>query len=197
MPGVPRLAAGVLRGPRAAALALIAFLVTAASLVSFAESYRGLYLWAARHGLSGVWAACWPVQVDTFVAVGELALFVALVDGWRMRSRAAGWLVILAGLAISVAGNIGHVTGHSAAVRATAAIPPVAAASALAAGLGVLKRIISQHRAALIAFRATLAAGNALSLNQLCERFSLTRAQATRVRELATADHNGQARSRN
>ena len=42
---------GSLRVPRRAALAAIAALVAAASLVSFAESYRGLWLWAHEHGL--------------------------------------------------------------------------------------------------------------------------------------------------
>ena len=41
-PGTLR--AGILRVPRRIALALVAALVAAASLVSFAESYRGLYL---------------------------------------------------------------------------------------------------------------------------------------------------------
>ena len=208
---VPKLAAGILRRPRAVALALIACLVTVASLVSFAESYRGLYLWAHHHDLSGTWAALWPVQVDTFVAVGELALFVALVDGWSARSRIAGWLVTLVGLAVSVAGNIGHVSGHSITVRGTAAIPPIAAASAIAVGLGVLKRVVGQHQraiepdappieipadshnAAMIALRATLAAGNPLSGRQLESRFGLTRAEATRVRELIMSELNGHA----
>jgi hypothetical protein len=53
--------------------------------------------------------------------------------------------VTLAGLAVSVAGNVGHVTGHSIADRATAAVPPLAAAAALAVGLGVLKRVVEAH----------------------------------------------------
>ena len=193
---------GILRGPRAAALAAIAFLIAAADLVSFAESYRGLYLWALRHGLAGAWAAAWPVQVDVFIAVGELALFVALVDQWQARQRAAAWLVTLAGLAVSVAGNIGHVTSHAFAVRATASIPPLAAASALAVGLGVLKRVVEKRQrdstadapwaavpgsaeaAAVASLRATAEAGNPWSGRQLEARFGLSRAQAARVREL-------------
>ena len=143
---------GILQVPRGVALALIAALVAVASLVSFAESYRGLYLWAHRHGLAGLWAAIWPLQVDVFIAVGELALFVALVDRWAPRSRTAAWSVTLTGLAVSVAGNVGHVTGHSPAVRATAAVPPLAAAAALAVGLGVLKRVVeSRHDQAALA----------------------------------------------
>jgi hypothetical protein len=121
--------------------------VASASLVSFAESYRGLYLWADHHGLSGPWAVAWPLQVDVFIAVGELALFVALADQWPSRSRVAAWSVTLGGLAVSVAGNVGHVAGHSLASRATAAVPPLAAAAALAVGLGVLKRVVAGHRA--------------------------------------------------
>ncbi len=195
----------ILRGPRLAALATIAVLVAAASLVSFAESYRGLYDWAHEHGLSGGWAAIWPLQVDVFIAVGELALFVALADAWARRSRIGAWTVTLAGLAVSVAGNVGHVTGHSVAERVTAAVPPLAAAAALAVGLGVLKRVVEHHHqaagsvavpsdlvaAAEACMRATAAAGNPLSANQLAGRFSLTRAQATKVRTAVLADSNG------
>jgi hypothetical protein len=128
---------------RRVALAAITALVAAATLVSFAESYRALYEWAARHGLEGVWATVWPLQVDVFIAVGELALFVALADGWAWRSRAAAWTVTTLGLAVSVAGNVGHVASADWPSRATAAVPPIAAAAALAVGLGVLKRVVA------------------------------------------------------
>jgi hypothetical protein len=201
-------APAALRVPRALALAGISVLVGAASLTSFAESYRGLYDWAREHGLSGLWSAVWPLQVDVFIAVGELALFVALADSWRTRSRAGAWLVTLSGLAVSVAGNVGHVHSHLLSNRATAAVPPLAAAAALAVGLGVLKRVVEhQHQspaavlspavptdaenAALMALRATLAAGNPLSGRQLETRFGLTRAEATRVRAAVLGETNG------
>jgi len=203
---------GILRTPRLAALVTIAVLVAAASLVSFAESYRGLFMWARGHGVPGIWAAVWPLQVDVFIAVGELALFVALADRWAPRSRAAAWAVTLAGLAVSVAGNVGHVASHEPAARVTAAVPPLAAAAALAVGLGVLKRVVERHHqaapgtvpapvpadaetAALASLRATLAAGNPLSQNQLMERFGLIRAQAAKVRQAVTASANGHAPS--
>lgn len=136
---------GILRGPRLAALIAIAVLVATASGAAFAESYRGLYEWAGHHGLTGFWQAAFPLQVDVFIAVGELALFVALIDGWRTRDRAGAWLVTLAGLAVSVAGNIGHVASHRITDRGTASIPPLAAAAALAVGLGVLKRVVAKR----------------------------------------------------
>jgi Protein of unknown function (DUF2637) len=140
----------VLAGLRYAALTAIAVLVTTASLVSFAESYRGLYEWAARHGVTGIWVVIWPLMVDVFIAVGELSLFVALTDRWPARSRAGAWAVTLGGLAVSVSGNVGHVASHSPADRGTAAVPPLAAAFSLAVGMGVLKRVV-QARAPVTA----------------------------------------------
>lgn len=130
---------------RSTALTLITALVVGAAAPSFAESYRALLDWASRHGLHGIWAALFPLQLDTFIAVGELALLVALADSWPVRSRAAAWGVTLLGLAVSVAGNVGHVAAHDWASRATAAVPPIAAAAALAVGLGVLKRVVANR----------------------------------------------------
>jgi hypothetical protein len=199
----------ILRIPRGIALGAIAALVAAASFVSFAESYRGLYLWAAHHGLAGAWAFIWPLQVDVFIAVGELALFVALVDQWQPRSRTAAWIVTGIGLGVSVAGNVGHVAGHSWATRVTAAIPPVAAAAALAVGLGVLKRIMeNRHQAAaqvaqgvpqdnldaaVQKMMATNWAGNPLSARQLQAQFALPWKTASKVREQVIAGMNGYA----
>jgi hypothetical protein len=141
----PAPAAGILRVPRRIALAAIAVLIGAASGVGFAESYRALFLWAQHHGALGLWAGIWPLMVDVFIAVGELALFIALVDRWTIRQRLGAWAVLAAGLGVSVAGNIGHVAGRSLTDRETAAVPPLAAAVALWVGLGVLKRVVQRH----------------------------------------------------
>jgi hypothetical protein len=125
-------------------LIAIGVLVAAADVASFAESYRGLYLWALAHGLAGVWAYGFPLMVDSFMLVGELALFVALADSWATSSRVGAWAVTALGLAASVAGNVGHVIVPELSYRLTAAVPPVATAAALAVGLGVLKRTV--HR---------------------------------------------------
>jgi hypothetical protein len=177
------------------------------------ESYRALYDWAHEHGLSVRWSAVWPLQIDTFIAVGELALFVALVDAWQRRSRILPWVVTLAGLAVSVAGNVGHV-GWAAPIadKATAAVPPLAAAAALAVGLSVLKRVV-EHRPAAVygttsvqvpspsftdaetaaaeALTRSIAGGNPLALNALQNKYRLTRAEATRVVDAVKASANG------
>jgi hypothetical protein len=193
---------GILRTPRRAALTAIAVLVAAASVVSFAESYRGLYAWAHEHGLAGPWAVIWPLQVDVFIAVGELALFVALADAWARRSRAGAWAVTLAGLAVSVAGNVGHVHGHSIADHVTAAVPPLAAAAALAVGLGVLKRVVEHHHQAAAAAAVPAvpvpAPGGPAGLPAEAEPFTaeLARGEVPSIRRIRAALHVGQPRAR-
>jgi hypothetical protein len=134
-----------LKTPRAVALAAVAGLVTVGVAVSFLESYRALYWWCQRHAVHGAWAVAWPVQIDAFVMVGELALFVALVDGWQLKHRVLPWAITAAGLTVSVAGNVGHVATHDVFTRLTAAVPPLTAYVMLAAGLGLLKRVVANQ----------------------------------------------------
>jgi Protein of unknown function (DUF2637) len=131
-----------LRAARTVALVAIAVLILAASAASFTESFRGLYEWAAHHGLHGTWAFIWPLQLDVFIATGELALLVGLTDRWQRRDRIGAWLVTGLGAAPSLAANVGHVRSADWTSRLTAAVPPLAAAAALAVGLGVLKRVV-------------------------------------------------------
>lgn len=155
---------------RTAALYAIAVLVAAGSLAAFAESYRGLYDWSREHDLSGFWAAAWPLQLDVFIAIGELALFVALVDAWSRRSRAAAWAVTIIGAAVSVAGNVGHVSGHDIASRVSAGVPPVAAACALFVALGVLKHVTAAARSAPVVQPETVRAPVAETVAQPSQR---------------------------
>ena len=129
---------------RQAALYAIAVIAMLASANALAHSYAGLYDWAMHHRLTGWQAKSWPAEIDVFLAVGELALYVAYLDGWPARQRVWPWATALTGLAVSVAGNIGHiqaVPGHPVilADRLTAATSPLAAFAGLTVGLLVLK----------------------------------------------------------
>lgn len=135
----------VLRSFRHAALWAVAVLITAATGAAFAEWYQGLYEWARHHGKTGVWATLYPLQIDVFIAVPELVLFIAMVDGWKRRSQIGAWTLALIGLAVSVAGNIGHETVSDLQSRGTAAVPPLAAFAALWLGFGVIKRVIARR----------------------------------------------------
>jgi hypothetical protein len=129
---------------RHAALYAIAAIAIAASANALAHSYAGLYAWALHHRLSGWQAVTWPAEIDVFLAVGELALYVAYLDGWAVRQRIWPWATTLVGLAVSVAGNVGHIQplpGRPVllADRFTAAASPLAAFAGLTVGLLVLR----------------------------------------------------------
>jgi hypothetical protein len=137
---------GVLRAARMLALAAVVGLVTFSTVVALAESYHALYVWALHHSVTLGWARWWPAMVDTFVALGELAVFLAVVDQWPWRYRAYAWLVTAGGLAVSVSGNVGHIQTAALANRLTAAVPPVAAFVALTVGMMALKRVLALGR---------------------------------------------------
>jgi hypothetical protein len=129
---------------RLAALYAIGLIAMLASANALAHSYAGLYEWAVHHRLSGWQATSWPAEIDVFLAVGELALYVAYLDGWPARQRIWPWTTALTGLGVSIAGNIGHIQpapGHPVilADRLTAAASPVAAFAGLSVELLVVK----------------------------------------------------------
>ena len=129
---------------RKAALYAIGLIAILASANALAHSYAGLYDWAVHHRLTGWQAMSWPAEIDVFLAVGELALYVAYLDGWPARQRVWPWATALVGLGVSVAGNIGHIQAEPGqpvllADRLTAATSPLAAFAGLAIGLLVLK----------------------------------------------------------
>jgi hypothetical protein len=129
---------------RRAALYAIGAIAILASANALAHSYAGLYDWAVHHRLGGWQAKSWPAEIDVFLAVGELALYIAYLDGWPARQRIWPWTTALVGLAVSVAGNIGHIRAEPGqpvilADRLTAATSPLAAFAGLSVGLLVVK----------------------------------------------------------
>jgi hypothetical protein len=129
---------------RRAALYAIGAIAILASVNALAHSYAGLYDWAVHHRLGGWQARSWPAEIDVFLAVGELALYIAYLDGWPARQRIWPWATALIGLSVSVAGNIGHIQAEPGqpvilADRLTAATSPIAAFAGLSVGLLVVK----------------------------------------------------------
>jgi hypothetical protein len=125
---------------RRLALYAIAVLVVAGTVTAFVQSYEGLYGWASRY-LSTGWARTWPLQVDAWIAVGELALYVGYRDGWPARRKVWPWVAAITGLAASTGFNVGHMAATDLPGRLTAAVPPIAAFGGLYLGLQVLKQI--------------------------------------------------------
>jgi hypothetical protein len=200
----------------AACYATMASVTVIATGVGFWLSYAGLHSFAVRAGLRGPEAWAWPASVDLFILVGELGITISSLRDSRHDWRA--WVYFGMGAGPSVAFNVLHVTVHALdwARYAVAATPPLAAVLALAALMqqvislpGALRHMHASQdpdsldlvsspvpsdaeTAAVASLRATLAAGNPLSVNQLSSRFNLTRQAATKVRDRVLAEANGQ-----
>lgn len=123
------------------ALRLIIALNVIALVVSFGESFAGLFQWASHHSITGLSAAVWPLMIDVIILVGEAGLFVAHHGHWRVRDKVWLWFVTLVALAVSAAGNIGHVVSTDWLSHLTAALPPVALFFSMTVGFGVMKRV--------------------------------------------------------
>lgn len=195
---------------------VMAVVTVIATGIGFWLSYAGLHAFDTRAGLRGPEAWAWPSSVDLFILAGELGITIsALRDG---RTDWHAWVYFFAGCGPSVTFNVLHVALHAPGwgKYAVAATPPVAAVLALAA---LMQQVISlpealrhmqarepgeqpgtvlaaiaadAETAALASLRATLAAGNPWSNNQLMTRFGLTRAQAAKVRQqVVGAEANG------
>jgi len=132
--------------PRTRLIALYAIgaIAILASANALAHSYAGLYDWASTHRLNTWQSLSWPAEIDVFLIIGELALYVAYLDNWSGRHKLWPWITTAIGLIISIAGNVGHIQpllDHpvTAADRLTAATSPLAAFAGLTIGLLVLK----------------------------------------------------------
>jgi hypothetical protein len=141
----------VLTSSRTIGAGTIAVLIFLATVVSFTQSYRGLLDFASNYLLiPRPFNWTWPLMVDTFLAVGEICLFIGAVDGeksWRLRGWF--WTLTLAGLVASVTGNIMHNGLNEPGLRmAGYAVPPIAAMAILGAGLGLVKRAVAKAKAA-------------------------------------------------
>lgn len=129
---------------RAVAVWVLGSIVTMAMVVSFVESYHGLYLWASRHKVTGVFAYSWPIMVDAFLLSGEIVLLTSAIGGWPKRTRTLGWFMSLGGLTASVLANAGQV-GSQAAItdHITGAVPPLAAFASMVAALSLIKQTVA------------------------------------------------------
>jgi uncharacterized membrane protein len=124
-----------------------AIAVCLATPAAFFESFHGLIEWCAGNGLGGIYAWFAPAMVDVFILAGETVLLLAIMERWTdWQPRAAGWAAIAAGLAVSVAGNVGRSGWHVPLGRmATFAVAPLALAGLTALFLLVTKRYLQPH----------------------------------------------------
>jgi len=127
-----------------AALGLFGLIATGVTAIAVIESYSNLLAFARTYGLADWRAALAPAAADSFILMGELLLFAAILlhwQGWPPYALGAGMAVW--GFALSVGGNVWHAPQATAVDRAVAAIWPVTATAGLAGALIIIKRLMS------------------------------------------------------
>jgi hypothetical protein len=181
--------------------------VLAVAAVAALISYRHAVIVVTSHGEPGMVGHLYPVVIDGLIVAASMVLLDSARHGERAPVLSL-WL-LGAGIGATLAANVlaGVSAGPLGAI--VAAWPAAAfigcyellmmlvraAAKRATAVAGMVSAPVptDAENAALLALRATLEAGNPLSQNQLMERFGLTRAAATKVRQHAIGASNDQA----
>lgn len=183
--------------------------VGAVAAIAALISYRHAVGVVSAHGEPGMVGRLYPVLIDGLI----IAASMVLLDAARYREPAPplAWWMLAAGIVATVAVNVvagvpsgwlgaivaawpaGAFVGCcelvTALVRASARrlmFTPPGALDAVSQDAAPAPTCVEE--AAAMALRATIVAGNPLSGRQLEARFGLTRAQATKVRQLVSAD---------
>ena len=189
-----------LAGLSLAALALIT------GIVSYLHALAVVHL----TGSSGAVAYLIPFVADFMIVTASLALLEVARNGGRKPPLAILSLVV--GIGATVTMNVVAGLQHSTGGALVASLPPVALVLSLETLMGLVRRARSgaapddsvaasyglvavpdtAEVAAEASLRATLAAGNPWTVNELSQRFSLTRHHATKLRARVLAEANGQ-----
>ena len=160
----------------------------------------------AGNGEPGIIARLYPASVDGLI----IAASAVLLDAARHSEDAPrlAWWLLGSGIAVTLAANVTYGARHGIGGALWAAWPALAfvgcyelllllaRASARRANYSLnnydpVAVPSGNETAAEASLRATLALGNPWSANQLVERFSLTRATATKLRSRVLAESNG------
>ena len=130
------------------ALAAFGIIAAGVTVIAVIESYSNLLAFALAYGLSGWRAAIAPGAVDSFVIMGELLLFAAVILSWPKAAHVLGGVMAGWGFVLSVGGNVWHAASATAADRAVSAIWPVTATAGLAGALLIVRQAMTASRAA-------------------------------------------------
>jgi hypothetical protein len=184
--------------------AATAAVVTAVASFAAVVSYSHIYDLGRVHGQAGTAARLLPLSVDGLILAASL---VMLHEARNRRpapalARFALWL----GIAATLGANAAYGAPYGPLGVVVSTWPAVSFVLAVEVALGLVRRgrpQIATDRgdfgevpsdvagAAKASMRATVAAGNPLSVNQLQERFALSRGTATKLHHSVLAESNG------
>lgn len=155
---IRKLAASTPEKIAAAALSLFGLIAGAVTVVAVVESYSNQVSFALAHQLYAWHGRIAPVAVDSFIVMGELLLFAAILLRWKGKGLYAfAVLLVTGGFAMSVAANIWSAASATFTDRAIQAIWPVTASAALAGCLIIIKRVMAGRGTGKTAVPATAA----------------------------------------
>ena len=201
-------------GDRAVRWATVAAVAAVAGVAAYVSYWHAVNV-VTHHAEPGMIGHLYPVLIDGIIVAASMVL----LDAARHHEDAPplAWLLLGAGIAVTLAANVTYGAQYGLSGALWAAWPAAAfvgcyellmllvRASARRAGergpSGPREPVpapipvsipADAQSAALIALKATLAAGNPLSGRQLETRFGLSRAEASRVRQAVLAEANGQ-----
>ena len=191
--------------------------VAAVAIVAGWVSYEHALDVVTAHGEHGALARLYPGTIDGLIYSASMVL----LDAARRDVKApklAYWL-LAAGITVTLVANVLAGVAFGVLGAVVAAWPALALVASYELLMAMIRRSrtapeadvyqapddaaqtvadvpvvpvpADSESAAVMALRATLAAGNPPSGRQLERRFGLTRAEATRVREMVTAGSNG------
>jgi Protein of unknown function (DUF2637) len=181
-----------------------AAVVTAVASFAAVVSYSHIYDLGRVHGQAGTAARLLPLSVDGLILAASL---VMLHEARNRRpapalARFALWL----GIAATLGANAAYGAPYGPLGVIVSTWPAVSFVLAVEVALGLVRRGRPQiatdrgdfgevpadvAEAAKASMRATVAAGNPLSVNQLQARFSLSRGTATKLHHSVLAESNG------
>jgi Protein of unknown function (DUF2637) len=187
----------------------LATAVAVSSVAAFAAviSYDHIYDLARQHGGTVLAARLLPLSVDGLILAMSLVMLHEARHGDQAPALARCMLGL--GVAATVAANVTYGVAFGVLGAIIWAWPAVAFVGAVEVDLLMVRKARRESRgndlgdalwagvptdaqnAAVTALRATLTAGNPLSLRQLETRFGLSRTEATKVRQSVMAETNG------
>ena len=197
-------------GDRAIRLTAVLAVVAVAGVAGYVSYWHAVDV-VASNGEPGIIARLYPAAIDGLIIAASMVLLDAARHGEDAPPLA--WWLLGSGIAVTLAANVTY-GAHSGVAGALWSAWPALAFVGCYELLLLLARASARRAirpslitdsvalpsdaetAALASLRATIAAGNPWSVNQLAERFSLTRAQATKVRTRVLAESNGHAPNR-
>jgi hypothetical protein len=182
--------------------------VVAVAAVAAYVSYWHAVEVVTHHAEPGVIGHLYPVLIDGIVVAASMVL----LDAARHSEPAPplAWWMLGAGVAVTLAANVAFGAQAGIGSALWAAWPAAAFVGCYETVMLLVRAsarrsgevVTSEHfvavpsgneTAAEASLRATLALGNPWSVNQLVERFSLTRSTATKLRTRVLAEANGHA----